>query len=1124
MNGSDMYRYAIAVALALLMIARCDDSTKIGTIASDADASGLEESAGDAAYTMRITPERAGGCDLVWLHSTDTVFSPAQTGAWENGLREYVEKGGKLVLSMDAVRLLNVWGVEPSEIGRWEYECTDEGFGRKAGFHSRFSHPLFDRKLNGGAYTWHGTEDNVCRVNGFSGRDFPSAEGARVIACQWEYVFLRPDLKVVWETPVGEGSVLAIGGFLYYDRPNYDRAILDAFTQSCIRYMTGRARKGVEANFWENETPEVIRLHSGHDGGCRICAAEYDPLTPPSPRRLDFPDMGMSIEREATGEYADVISPHSMAILPERGGIEEIWSQPFMSLRDWRVWVETEGGESPVCLNSLVPVVEVHPHAVVRRYDVAGMKLREVVSSSPDHAVTTVHYDWNGGAPRRIYNDFKSNLRMMWPYDERVLGSLCHSWSPELNATVVRDVAKRHVSIVGANVPGRPVISGRFSDFSYDGGRIRGVPTELLQVGAVVAYDTGGLEAIDFVLAASGTGEDEAVKAYRSAMEEPASVVRASRDHYSDWLASVVNVETPDSAFNDAFRWAQISSAQFISETPGLGTGLFAGFSSSRRGWGGNHRVSGRPGYAWYFGRDSEWAAFAFCDMGDFETVRSCIDMLISHQSPDGKIYHELTTSGVAHYDASDSTPLLVRLMAQYLRQSGDIAFIKERYGAVRLAMDYCFSTDRDGDGLIENSNVGHGWLEGGGNLWGFRTEFYLAGLWKVALDDAAFLSSAAGHDADARRYRRASKAAAGPLEKFWNADRGWYNYAMNADGSYQDEFLVLTAVPAFLGVTDLKRSRTMSRNYVEPLLSTDWGSRTIFETSGATGGGAYHPRNVWPLFTGWKSLAEYKAGFFDQGFASLYGSLMTCRSFSSGHIPEVINADSYRNNGITQHQCWSETMTIMPFIEGTLGFSADARRHHVSLAPRLPLDWNDFKATGLRVRDGRISLEMRRCGESVLWKISGGAGLKCAFSPSFAPGTEITCVKVNGRKVKFSMDKSSAYTVPVLEFRLSGEETDVEFFTRGGAGVLPIHVPAQKGERSSGFRLIDQNFSDGVLSATVSGRPGSEHRLRIHVPGGFRSVSEEVVSFADGILEVNVKFPPDGATPYCEKEINTIL
>ena len=66
--------------------------------------------------------------------------------------------------------------------------------------------------------------------------------------------------------------------------------------------------------------------------------------------------------------------------------------------------------------------------------------------------------------------------------------------------------------------------------------------------------------------------------------------------------------------------------------------------------------------------------------------------------------------------------------------------------------------------------------------------------------------------------------------------------------------------------------------------------------------------------------------------------------------------------------------MTIMPFIEGTLGFSADAHSRRLSLAPRLPLNWNNFKANGLRVREGRISIELKRDENRTLWKIGGGA------------------------------------------------------------------------------------------------------------------------------------------------------
>jgi hypothetical protein len=40
---------------------------------------------------------------------------------------------------------------------------------------------FFD-KLYGGAYPWHGKEDNVCRLNGYTEDKIPQARGAKVIA------------------------------------------------------------------------------------------------------------------------------------------------------------------------------------------------------------------------------------------------------------------------------------------------------------------------------------------------------------------------------------------------------------------------------------------------------------------------------------------------------------------------------------------------------------------------------------------------------------------------------------------------------------------------------------------------------------------------------------------------------------------------------------------------------------------------------------------------------------------------------------------------------------------------------------------------------------------------------
>ncbi len=1077
----------------------------------------LKEIVGDAASVEYVSFEDTGsleGCDVVWYHRLDTsAYTRQESQAWDRAVRQYVENGGKLILSMEAVGLLNEWRIEPSEIERWEYGCIDEGFGRKLGFHSRFSHPLFDG-LHGGAYPWHGKEDNICRVHGFDGDRFPCAEGSKVIACQWEYVSLRPEKKVIWETPVGKGSVLSIGSCIYFGRENHDREILKAFVLNCVDYMAGTMEPSCGENWWGSGTPDVIAMHRHHGSGCRICAAEYEAVRPALPEKMKFPFTEDVLSRPASREYTDVVSPRCVAILPEAGGIEEIWSHPVMSLRDFRVWIETASSSEPLCLSSFVPVVEVCPFAVVRKYDIDGLRIKEIVTASPDDALVAVHYEWEGEGLNRIYTDFKSCLRMMWPYDENVLGSLCYSWSPELNAMVFNDAGRKFISVVGGNVPGHPVLSGRYDGFTYGGGSIRGVETDLLQAGAVVSYDTEGIDALDIIMASSSEGAEKLVGAYSCAMSSPASVVEAACGYYSSWLDNVISVVTPDERFNEAFRWAQISCAQFIMKTPGLGTALAAGYSSSRRGWGGGHRVSGRPGYAWYFGRDSEWAAFAYADMGDFETVRDCIDMLVRHQSPDGKIYHEMSTSGVIHYDAADATPLLVNLMAHYLRLSADVEFAAQRYSAIVKAIDYCFSTDRDGDGLIENICVGHGWLEGG-SLWGFQTEFYLCGIWKAALEDAAYIASVTGHNTDSQRYMAAAGNVSGPLEKFWNEDRGWYNWSLNEDDTYQDDFLVLTAVPVYFGVLDKDRAHIMAQKYTGPLMSTDWGARTVYETSDAYGGGAYHPRNVWPLFTGWKSLAEYKEGFYDSGFASLYGSLLTYKSFSLGHIAEVINGDNYRNNGITQHQCWSETMTIMPFVEGTIGFVADAPSGRFALSPRLPLHWDSFDVCGLRVGDKRISMSFARTPGRDVYTITGGNGLKCGFSPAFAPLSKILEVYVDGKPVIFGLSEVNSYLVPSADIDL-GKKTVVEIVYEPGVGVLPVVVEGVPGKASSGFRIVGQQSSADGLSITVSGRPGAEHILKIRAPEGISSVSGAEIAGREGdVTALKIFFPADGEIPY---------
>lgn len=911
--------------------------------------------------------------DLLWYHRSDTSALSEEEKAAGEGIVRYVEKGGRLVLSMDAVRLSEAWGIESAPVEIRTHEAVDYGFGRKKGFHAFRSHPLFD-DLFGGAYTWHGHEDNVCRVLGYFGDRLPERPGTKIVATLWELIYYHPSDKIIWETPLGKGKILSVGAFLYYGRENLHAATLAAFTRNIANYMAGRKGRSPE-RYWTYGPAETVPFSP------RLSAVRYS-----GPVRWHLETEADTLQWTATGEEVTVPGQRCMTVLTERAGIKEIWTHPVMSLRDLKTTVVSGGKE--YLLEEPDAPVELRYNAFVRHYAAGDARITEVVTTAVTEPVVVVHYEWEGEV-EEIRPAFASNLRYMWPYDERALGSLYHGFSAEKGCYAVMDAGKEFVSLVGANVPARLLEEGPAPD--------------RLEVRATLALATRGQRACDVVLAAGSEGVAMAEKAYDKAVRDPEAVFTESAAFYENYLASHASITSPDPVFDEGYRWALVSARQFLAETPGIGTALMAGYASSLRGWGGGHRISGRPGYAWYFGRDSELSALAFLSAGDFEAVRRTLEMLTDFQGIDGPVFHELTTSGSDHFDASDATPLMVVLMAEYLRASGDTDFVRTRLPHVYKAMDYCFSTDYNGDHLIEITHVGHGWLEGG-DYFVPHTEFYLSGIWARALEDAAFLSATVGDGSRSAAYREEAALVRELLEDFWNP-KGYYNYAKHEDGRYSEAFLALPSVPVWLGVTDPARSREMVGRYSADDFSTPWGVRQTNDARSEEQVSAYDESNIWPLFTGSVSLAEYYTGLSEEGYRHLMASLLCYRSATHGRVPEVLRGNSYRSGGITRFQCWSETAVTGPALQGLVGFRADETSGTVHLSPRPPKAWSHFEVKRLAAGSARLDMEMAVTEQGVCYTLHSTEPRHVEFS----------AVDGNGKEWKhaFDLDDTMTITIP---------------------------------------------------------------------------------------------------------------
>lgn len=1014
--------------------------------------------------------------DIVWYHRPDSSIISQKEISIGDLIKAYISNGGKLILSMEAPRLLNNWGIETEPIKSKYYDAVDNGFGRKAGFHGYRQHPIFDH-LFGGAYTWHGKVDNRCRVTGFLGKEsFPKAENSNVIGILWEYIYYRPDDKILWTTDYGNGKILSIGGFLYYSKENFHKSTLNQFTTNVVNYMSGK-HSDTQEMYWKNREVKVV-----------ADSEKYTSVVLQSPKAWNIPDTEYKLTRPAENHYFDIPSRRSMLVGFETGGIDEIWTHPIMSLRDYRVHISMKGDNKLILLSEYKPLFEIRPNAAIRTYNIGELTLKEIITSEVDKPVSIVHYEWSGAEVDEIILDYKSNLRYMWPYDETSLGSLFYTWSDNLNAFIVRDENKEFSSLIGANIKAKNYTVGQYDGFMYNTDKVEGIATDKHQVAASVAYDVKGINAFDVFMVAGNTGIGDVVNSYQEVLQNPQQVFLSSQKHYDDYMHSVLSITTPDSVFNEGVKWATLSSTQFVVETPGVGQSLMAGYASSRRGWGGGHKISGRPGYAWYFGRDAIWSSYAFNGLGDYETVKNVLKTLIAYQNVDGKIYHELTTSGSVHYDASDATPMFVNLMASYLHYSGDTEFIKENIHAVHKAMNYCFTTDTNGDHLIEIDNVGHGWLEGG-PLSGGQTEFYLIGFWNAALKDAAYLSDLVGDSEKKRMYEQEAKIVNEILNKdFWNI-KGYYNYAKYKDGTYTDRLILLPSVPVLLGVTDPDKSYETVRRFASNEFSNDWGVRLQGGDYGDPKQGGYFDGNIWPVMTGWISLAEYKTGRYNQGFVHMKGSLLSYKHIALGRTPEVIHGLEYRTTGITSHQCWSETMIIQPMIDGMLGYAPDAIHNTVEIAPRFPAHWDFVKVERLHMAKNLLDIEMNKTKNKQTYVFKSKGNTKVHFKPAFSPGSIIKAVRVNGTNIPYEEIKGKEYVTVACSFDLANKAT-IEFEYEEGASVIPTIITPVTNQRTSGFCVLKQSFENKTLTIRVEGYANTTYPLEIYLPNGYENIT----------------------------------
>ncbi|HKV77326.1 MAG TPA: hypothetical protein VJP02_04260, partial [Candidatus Sulfotelmatobacter sp.] len=575
-----------------------------------------------------------------------------------------------------------------------------------------------------------------------------------------------------------------------------------------------------------------------------------------------------------TWEFLPVVGTRAGLFGNETGRVEA-WVYPLKIFREFHLTFHV--GDRALPAESLARTLTVRPESASILFVGDSFRVRETLCVPVNEAGAVILLEVETEQPLEIEAAFTPDFQLEWPAG---LGGTYSTWDAKERAFFVGEETRKYAALVGSPSAEAPHAAYQTNYSASDEDSMR------------LGITPKGKETKVVVMAASVSGPADAAKTYEHLLSSYLDLERESSDYYRAYLNKTVGLEVPDAALQQAYDWARISTVQGVVNNPYLGTGLVAGFRTSG--------VSQRPGFAWFFGRDSEWTSFALNAEGDFATSRAALDFISTFQREDGKVPHEISQSASLvpwfkdypyPWASADATPLFIIAVNDYAVQSGDAAFVREKWDNLWRAYQFLHST-YDANGLAQNIGIGHGWVEGG-PLLPVKNEYYQAGLGVEALRALSNLARMAGKDDVSKQLAAEFEKSRMALEHaFWSPETKNYAFALNQNNQRIDELSVLTTVPMWFGLAEPDNANQTISKLAGEDHQTDWGMRIVSKHSKVYDGSGYHYGAVWPLFTGWASVGEYRYHRAFPAYENLRANALLGFDGALGHFTEVLSGD----------------------------------------------------------------------------------------------------------------------------------------------------------------------------------------------------------------------------------------
>lgn len=458
---------------------------------------------------------------------------------------------------------------------------------------------------------------------------------------------------------------------------------------------------------------------------------------------------------------------------------------------------------------------------------------------------------------------------------------------------------------------------------------------------------------------------------------ESARLLSDAQKQWNDWILDrkdrmqkLVNSNSLMANNDDldkSMAWMMLTADELVTRQHG-GWGIYAGF----------------PWFTDFWGRDMFIAmpGTVLCP-GQFDVAKNILLSFAKYQDLDkksptyGRVPNRLNLEGIL-YNTTDGTPRFVMQVLDYLKYTGDVAFLRSIYNNVKVATDAAldlyvddrgYLTHADADTWMDAKRQGKYPCSPRGNR-----AVDIQALWFCQLESAAKIADCLGKKSDADRWRKAAEKLKGNFQKDFVVDGQLVDH-LNADGTADRQLRPNTMFAYSLIDSDSVKREDIRKIWSR--LTYPWGVSSLDQMDNQFHpyheqwhryhkDDAYHNGTVWLWLNGMAMQRMIEFGQEDEAYKLLEN--MNRQALKDGAVGSLSEcADAWcrpgqiwsRRSG-TFLQSWSNSEQLRVWSQYFLGVRPNLLDGVLVVAPRIPSELNNVETT-VAIGCGRLEYVFKR-------------------------------------------------------------------------------------------------------------------------------------------------------------------